>query len=128
MSFYTQIKLFALLVGALLVLTAEPASATKRVALVIGNSTYQNAPLLPNPANDAAAIAATLKAAGFDVVDSRLNLAATDMKRALRDFADQARDADIALVYYAGHGIEIDGANYLIPTDARRERDSDIYD
>ena len=69
MSFYTQIKLFALLLGALLVLTAEPASATKRVALVIGNSTYQNAPLLPNPANDAAAIATTLKGAGFDVVE-----------------------------------------------------------
>lgn len=62
------------------------------------------------------------------MVDSRLNLAATDMKRALRDFADQARDADIALVYYAGHGIEIDGTNYLIPTDARLERDTDIYD
>ena len=128
MSFCTQIKLFALVLGALLILTAEPASATKRVALVMGNSTYQNAPLLPNPANDAAAIAATLKAAGFDVVDSRLNLAATDMKRVLRDFADQARDADIALVYYAGHGIEIDGTNYLIPTDARLERDTDIYD
>ncbi|MGY0575460.1 caspase family protein [Bradyrhizobium sp. RDM12] len=98
------------------------------MALVVGNSTYQNAPLLPNPVNDAAAIAATLKAAGFDVVDSRLNLAATDMKRALRDFADQTRDADIALVYYAGHGIEIDGTNYLIPTDARLERDTDIYD
>jgi hypothetical protein len=128
MSFYTQIRLFALVLGALLVLTAEPASATKRVALVVGNSTYQNAPLLPNPANDAVAIAATLKGAGFDVVDSRLNLTATDMKRALRDFADQARDADIALVYYAGHGIEIDGTNYLIPTDARLERDTDIYD
>ena len=128
MSFCTQIRLFALVLGALLVLTAEPASATKRVALVVGNSTYQNAPLLPNPANDAAAIAATLKGAGFDVVDSRLNLTATDMKRALRDFADQARDADIALVYYAGHGIEIDGTNYLIPTDARLERDTDIYD
>ena len=94
----------------------------------MGNSTYQNAPLLPNPANDAAAIAATLKAAGFHVANSRLDLAATDMKRALRDFADQARDADIALVYYAGHGIEIDGTNYLIPTDARLERDTDIYD
>src|SRR5215472_16494041 len=111
MSFYTQIKLFALLLAASLVLTAQPALAIKRVALVVGNSSYQNAPLLPNPANDAAAIAATLKGAGFDVVGSRLNLAAADMKRALRDFADQARDADIALVYYAGHGIEIDGTN-----------------
>ncbi len=50
------------------------------------------------------------------------------MRRALRDFADQARDADIAVVYYAGHGIEMDGTNYLIPTDARLERDTDIYD
>lgn len=128
MSNFTQIKLYALLLVASLFLIAQPAFATKRVALVLGNATYQNAPLLPNPANDAGAIAATLRAAGFDVVDSRLNLAATDMKRALRDFADQARDADIALVYYAGHGIEIDGTNYLIPTDARLERDTDIYD
>lgn len=50
------------------------------------------------------------------------------MRRALRDFADQARDADIALVYYAGHGIEIDGTNFLIPTDATLERDTDVYD
>src|SRR3954471_15884920 len=117
-----------LLLAASLLLAAQPAWATKRGALVVGNANYQNAPLLPNPANDAAAITETLKGAGFDVVDSRLNLTATDMKRALRDFADQARDADIALVYYAGHGIEIDGTNYLIPTDARLERDTDIYD
>lgn len=117
-----------LLLAAPLFLAAQPAWATKRVALVVGNSSYQNAPLLPNPANDAAAITVTLKNAGFDVVDSRVNLAATDMRRALREFADQARDADIALVYYAGHGIEIDGTNYLIPTDARLERDTDIYD
>jgi len=115
-------------VAAALLLACQPASATKRVALVVGNSNYQNAPLLSNPASDAAAIAATLKGAGFDVVDSRLNLPSTAMRLALRDFADQARDADIAVVYYAGHGIEIDGTNYLIPTDARLERDTDIYD
>ncbi|WFU44350.1 caspase family protein [Bradyrhizobium sp. CB82] len=127
MSLYTHLRFFVLLAASLF-LVSQPAWATKRVALVLGNSSYQNAPLLPNPANDAAAIAATLKGAGFDVVDSRLNLSFTDMRRALRDFADQARDADIALVYYAGHGIEIDGTNYLIPTDARLERDTDIYD
>ncbi|MBR0843363.1 caspase family protein [Bradyrhizobium liaoningense] len=127
MRFYRHLRVCVLLAASLF-LASQPASATKRVALVVGNSSYQNAPLLPNPANDAAAIAATLKGAGFDVVDSRLNLAATDMRRALREFADQARDADIALVYYAGHGIEIDGTNYLIPTDARLERDTDIYD
>jgi len=106
----------------------QPALAEKRVALVVGNSHYDNAPLLPNPANDAAAIAATLNGAGFDVVESKLDLGSVDMRRALREFADQARDADIAVVYYAGHGIEMDGANYLIPTDAKLERDTDIYD
>jgi uncharacterized caspase-like protein len=116
-----------LLVAALL-LACQPALAEKRVALVVGNSNYKNAAVLPNPANDAAAVAATLKGAGFDIVESRLDLQATDMRRVLRDFADQARDSDIAVVYYAGHGIEIDGTNYLIPTDARLERDTDIYD
>lgn len=127
MRLYRHLQV-CLLLAASLFLASQPAWATKRVALVVGNSSYQNAPLLPNPANDAVAIATTLKGAGFDVVDSRLNLAASDMRRALRDFADQARDADIALVYYAGHGIEIDGTNYLIPTDAKLERDTDIYD
>ncbi len=113
---------------AVLLLACQPASAEKRVALVIGNSNYKSAAPLPNPANDAAALAATLKGAGFDIVESKLDLQAADMRRALRDFADQARDADIALIYYAGHGIEMDGTNYLLPTDAKLERDTDIYD
>ncbi|MBV9985122.1 caspase family protein [Bradyrhizobium sp.] len=116
------------LVLAALLLGCHSASAEKRVALVVGNSNYQNAAVLPNPANDATAVAATLKDAGFDLVTSKFNLQAADMRRALRDFADQAREADIAVVYYAGHGIEIDGTNYLIPTDAKLERDTDIYD
>jgi uncharacterized caspase-like protein len=105
-----------------------PAFAEKRVALVLGNSAYQNVAPLANPVNDSARIAAMLKDAGFDVVDSRRDLPAAETRRALRDFADRARDADIALVYYAGHGIEVDGGNYLIPVDARLERDTDIYD
>src|SRR6266852_4760342 len=113
---------------AALLLVCQPASAEKRVALVVGNSNYKNAAVLPNPVNDAAAIAATLKGAGFDIVDSRLDLSAADMRRVLRDFADQARDSDVAVVYYAGHGIEVDGTNYLIPTDATLQRDTDIYD
>src|SRR5262245_59199380 len=104
------------LVLAALLLACQPASAEKRVALVVGNSNYRSAAPLPNPANDAAAVAATLKSAGFDIVESRLDLRAADMRRALRDFADQASDADIAVIYYAGHGIEIDGTNYLLPT------------
>jgi uncharacterized caspase-like protein len=106
----------------------QPAFAEKRVALVMGNAVYQNVARLPNPANDAATISATLKDAGFDVVDSRHDLTAADTRRVLRDFADRARDAEIAVVYYAGHGIEVDGANYLIPVDAKLERDTDVYD
>jgi uncharacterized caspase-like protein len=128
MNLHAHIRFCGFFLVAALLLACQPALAEKRVALVIGNSNYKNAALLPNPANDAAAIAGTLKSAGFDLVDSRLDLQATDMRRALREFADQARDADIAVVYYAGHGIEIDGTNYLIPTDARLERDTDIYD
>ena len=109
-------------------LVCQPALAEKRVALVLGNSAYQNVAPLANPVNDGARIAATLKDAGFDVVDSRHDLSAAETKRALRGFADHARDADIAVVYYAGHGIEVDGANYLIPVDARLERDTDVYD
>lgn len=106
----------------------SPASAGKRVALIIGNSAYRNVPQLVNPANDAKLIASTLKAAGFDLVDLRADLTAGDMRRALRDFGDQAKNADVAVIYYAGHGIEVDGNNYLIPTDAVLERDTDVYD
>jgi uncharacterized caspase-like protein len=116
------------LAAALLLLVCQPAFAEKRVALVLGNSAYQNVARLPNPVNDGTVIAATLKNAGFDVVDSRHDLPAAETRRALRDFADRARDADIAVVYYAGHGIEVDGTNYLIPVDAKLERDTDVYD
>jgi len=122
------VKLRRFFLAAAMLLVCQPAFAEKRVALVLGNSAYQNVAKLPNPVNDGAVIAATLKDAGFDVVDSRHDLPAAETRRALRDFADRARDADIALVYYAGHGIEVDGANYLIPVDAKLERDTDVYD
>jgi uncharacterized caspase-like protein len=120
--------LYRALLAATLLLLCQPAWAGKRVALVIGNAAYQNAPTLPNPVNDGAVISTTLKDAGFDVVDSRHDLSAVEMRRALRDFSDRARDADIALIYYAGHGLEVDGNNYLIPVDAKLERDADVYD
>src|SRR3954453_3378490 len=121
-------RLRQFLLAAALLLVCQPAFAEKRVALVLGNSAYQNVAPLPNPVNDAATIAATLKGAGFDVVDSRHDLPAAETRRVLRDFADRTRDADIAVVYYAGHGIEVDGSNYLIPVDAKLERDTDVYD
>src|SRR5881394_264363 len=116
------------LAAALLLGVCQPAFAEKRVALVLGNSAYQNVARLPNPVNDGTVIAATLKNAGFDIVDSRHDLPAAETRRVLRDFADRTRDADIAVVYYAGHGIEVDGSNYLIPVDAKLERDTDVYD
>ena len=111
-----------------LLLFCQPASAGNRVALIIGNSAYKNAAPLSNPINDAQIVETTLKNAGFDLVQTRLDLQAAEMRRTLRDFADQSRDADVAVVYYAGHGIEIEGTNYLIPVDATLERDTDVYD
>jgi uncharacterized caspase-like protein len=104
------------------------ALAEKRVALVVGNSAYENVVGLTNPAHDAAAISDMFKRAGFDVVDAKHDLKNAEMRRALREFTDKARDADIAVIYYAGHGIEVNGVNYLVPVDAMLERDTDAYD
>src|SRR5688572_12704668 len=103
------------------------ALADKRVALVIGNSAYQKVAKLGNPANDAGAVATMLKSAGFEV-DSRLNLSAPELRKSLREFGGKSRDADVAIIYYAGHGIELDGTNYLIPIDASLETDTDVLD
>ncbi|MGV7218456.1 caspase family protein [Bradyrhizobium sp. UFLA05-112] len=104
------------------------AHAEKRVALVIGNSAYKSVPRLSNPVNDAGLVGGMLKTAGFDVVDVRQDLSAAEMRKALREFGGKSRDADVAVVYYAGHGMEVDGNNYLIPTDAVLETDTDVYD
>jgi len=116
----------ALLISFLLI--SFDALADKRVALVIGNSAYKNASKLPNPTNDAAAMAALFKSVGFDIVESHQNLGVNDMKRVIRDFTDEVRSADIAVVFYAGHGIEVDGTNYLVPVDALLRRDVDVED
>ena len=98
------------------------------MALVIGNSAYQKVAPLANPARDADSASEMFKSAGFDVVEFKHDLGVNDMRRALRDFSDEVRDADVAIVYYAGHGMEIDGINYLIPVDATLERDIDAFD
>jgi hypothetical protein len=109
-------------------LTGQPALAEKRVALAIGNANYRNTARLANPINDAAIVADMFRKANFDFVILRTDLTANEMRRALRDFGDRARDADVAVIYYAGHGIEVDGNNYLIPIDAALDRDTDVYD
>ena len=106
----------------------SPALAERRVALVIGNSAYQKVPRLTNPTSDAAALVAMLEAAQFDSVESKFDLTATELRRTLRDFADRTREADIAVVYYAGHGIELDGNNFLVPVDAALQTDGDVLD
>jgi uncharacterized caspase-like protein len=122
------LRLCPLLLAVALLFGTGPAFAGKRVALVIANSAYQHAPSLTNPVNDGSVMARTLKEAGFDIVDSRRDLTAQETRRVLREFADGTRDADIAVVYYAGHGIEVEGSNYLIPVDAKLERDTDVFD
>lgn len=99
--------------------------AEKRIALVIGNSAYQNAPELRNPVNDSADIAAALNAIGFEV-QLHIDQTQGQLFDTLRKFQREAAGADIALIYYAGHGIEIDRQNYLVPVDAVLEADTDV--
>jgi len=107
------------LLSVLLVLTlGQVVWAADRVALVIGNSAYQNASQLTNPANDSRAISDKLATLGFDVTLQE-DLSGQGMRMALGLFAESALRAEIALVFYAGHGIEMSGRNYLIPVDAR---------
>jgi uncharacterized caspase-like protein len=107
---------------------AQPALAEKRVALVIGNSAYQHAPALPNPSRDAKAMVAMFERGGFTVVTAQYDAGNLQFKRTIRQFEDAVADADIAVIYYAGHGIEIHGTNYLVPIDAKLASDRDADD
>jgi len=111
-----------------MMLAADAARAEKRVALIVGNSTYQTVPQLANPSRDASAVAKMFRDASFDTVDVQLNVGNLEFKRAIRKFEATADQADIAVVYYAGHGFEIGGVNYLIPVDARLASDRDADD
>jgi tetratricopeptide (TPR) repeat protein len=110
---------------------AAPASQAaapqgRRIALVIGNSAYQKVPALTNPQKDATAIATSLRNVGFDTVTLAIDATREKLIDALRAFADESEKADWAMVYYAGHGIEVNGQNYLIPTDAKLATDRDV--
>jgi formylglycine-generating enzyme required for sulfatase activity len=117
--------ILALLLGSIV---SAQALADKRAALVIGNSSYRNVPSLSNPSNDATEVASLFRSAGFSIVDVRRDLGISDLRRAISDFAEAASDVDVAVIYFAGHGIEMDGANYVIPVDAKLSRDFDIED
>ena len=104
---------------------ALPASAASRVALVIGNSAYAHVPVIPNPLNDAADIGSALGRLGFSV--TRLeNADYSALRRGLQEFQRAASAAEIAVVFYAGHGIEVDKQNFLVPVDARLASDRDV--
>ena len=100
-------------------------SGGTRIALAIGNAVYANAPALNNAKTDAHAIADKLRAIGFSQVTLADDLGFEAMRRELQQFGRAAAHADIAILYYAGHAIEIDGENYLVPTDAKLEHDRD---
>ena len=97
----------------------------RRVALVIGNGRYQHAAQLPNPPNDAADIALALRKLGFDVVEGR-DLGKREMEDKIREFGRKLERADLALLFYAGHGMQVAGRNYLVPVDAKLERAGDL--
>ena len=99
--------------------------ADGRVALVVGNSTYAHIGRLPNPDNDAADMSAALRRLGFEVT-TEFDADRVELTEALRAFTRRSAGADVSLVFYAGHGIEMDGVNYLVPVDARLERDVDV--
>ncbi|WP_422037132.1 caspase family protein [Roseibium sp.] len=111
----------------MLVAFAANADDEKRFALVIGNATYENVATLANPINDASDLAATLTKIGF-TVRLELDLDREQLQSAITDFADAAKNADLSLIYFAGHGIELDQTNFLIPVDAKLERDNDAED
>ncbi|MGI9435575.1 MAG: SUMF1/EgtB/PvdO family nonheme iron enzyme [Geminicoccaceae bacterium] len=104
---------------------AHPSHAQERIALVMGNSSYQYAETLPNPSNDAVAMGDALEGVGFDVTVG-IDLDQRGMQEALRDFGLKAETADVALVYFAGHGIQVANSNYLLPIDAQLKRERDL--
>ncbi|TIL29418.1 caspase family protein [Mesorhizobium sp.] len=103
----------------------EVAWAEKRVALVIGNSSYQRVARLPNPNNDAADMAALLSKVGFKV-SRKIDLDHTAFRKALQEFGREAEGADFAIIFFAGHGVEVENRNFLVPTDVSLSADSDV--
>ncbi len=118
----------AAIAGLVVVLAAFPADAARRVALVVGNSDYQHVVRLANPANDARLIAKTLRDLGFTLVDggAQIDLDKSQFDHAVQAFRNAAKGADVALFYYGGHGLQVNGVNYLVPIDADLHQEADV--
>ena len=121
---------FVMILAPLLALMAlTPANAEKRVALVIGNAGYRNVPRLQNPVNDAKLMATTLRDLGFTLVGegAQLDLDKAQFENAVQKFGVRAQGADVSLFYYAGHGVQVHGKNYLAPVEANLSKEADVY-
>ena len=119
-----MLRFMALLCTFVAMSIASLAHAERRIALVIGNSVYQNTAELKNPKNDAGDMAASLRRLGFEVFEGQ-NLDKRSMERMIRQFGVKLSGADLALFFYAGHGVAVGGQNYLVPTDARLASEGD---
>ena len=120
-----QVLLLSLLLFAV---EAADAQAAKRVALLIGNEKYEATSQLNNPANDVELMKASFEDAGFDDVKTVHDVDRAAMVRALRDFEDAASGAEVAIIYYSGHGMEMNGQNFLLPVDVSLKTDKDVED
>jgi uncharacterized caspase-like protein len=117
--------MIAAISAATFLISTVTAQADKRVAFVVGNGAYKNVAALPNPATDATSMARLLRNVGFEVVEGS-NLTRDRMTEKLLDFGRKAEGADVALFFYAGHGIAVNGTNYLLPVDADLKSEMDI--
>ena len=111
-----MLRLVAVLISGML---SVPALAEQRVVLVIGNDSYSNEPVLQKAAADARTMTASLSKLGFDV-ETGVNVSRTETNRRLQDFLNHIEPGDVALFYFAGHGVEIAGSNYLLRSTSRR--------
>lgn len=118
-------RLIACALALVITLVLAGDASARRFALVIGNSAYTHAGPLKNPRNDAADMADILRRNGFDVVDG-IDLARAGMELKIRDFVGRIQDAEVALLFYAGHGLQVSVRNYLVPIDARLEQEIDL--
>ena len=123
-SFWRFFLAVAVAVGAIAAMSAS-ASAASRVALVVGNSAYKSGAVLDNPANDAADIGAALDKIGFEVIVAQ-NVTRETFVKDVRAFSERAQGAEIAFLFYAGHGLQMNGDNYLLPVDAKIEGPGDV--
>jgi hypothetical protein len=127
-SFSLRQEMIRLLALLLVLVSTTPAWADRRVALVVGNSAYQSVAPLANPANDARLVADTLRTLGFSLVGggAQLDLDKPAFDTAIQRFGNQLLGADVGLFYYAGHGLQLRGTNYLVPVTANPVREADV--